>query len=343
MLTGCGPDVHGIVGNAWFDRKSGAGDQLLRRHAVRPRPAPAGGPAERRAQGRVEGEGDPGQAHDRAGQARHDGGEEGPGDPGADARPDVRRGAEVRLPQGAGIRPVVQGPLGDPARRQEGRTAVTGSTAGRAVRHLDVLPRRASTRGSRSSTRPSRADRWLGKTWTRLRPDLDYAKLERPGRRRRRGQRRPARGARSRTRPSRRTRSARPASTTTRCTPRRSATNCSSNWPKAASTAEKLGRRRRARPAVASASRRTTRSATPGGRTRRRCSTSRSGPTAIDGRAARTSSTRRSARASTSWCMTADHGVCPLPEVAASAGRRPAESAEDGAGRRRGPPAGRLR
>lgn len=24
MLTGCGPDVHGIVGNAWFDRKSGA-------------------------------------------------------------------------------------------------------------------------------------------------------------------------------------------------------------------------------------------------------------------------------------------------------------------------------
>src|SRR5215213_2815855 len=24
ILTGCGPDVHGIVGNTWFDRKSGA-------------------------------------------------------------------------------------------------------------------------------------------------------------------------------------------------------------------------------------------------------------------------------------------------------------------------------
>src|SRR4051812_16345084 len=23
MLTGCGPDVHGIVGNGWYDRKSG--------------------------------------------------------------------------------------------------------------------------------------------------------------------------------------------------------------------------------------------------------------------------------------------------------------------------------
>ena len=24
MLTGCGPDVHGIIGNTWYDRKSGA-------------------------------------------------------------------------------------------------------------------------------------------------------------------------------------------------------------------------------------------------------------------------------------------------------------------------------
>src|SRR4029077_20986894 len=24
MLTGCGPDIHGIIGNTWYDRKSGA-------------------------------------------------------------------------------------------------------------------------------------------------------------------------------------------------------------------------------------------------------------------------------------------------------------------------------
>src|SRR6478752_8325525 len=24
MLTGCGPDVHGVIGNTWFDRKTGA-------------------------------------------------------------------------------------------------------------------------------------------------------------------------------------------------------------------------------------------------------------------------------------------------------------------------------
>src|SRR5436190_15219092 len=24
MLTGCSPDAHGVVGNAWYDRKSGA-------------------------------------------------------------------------------------------------------------------------------------------------------------------------------------------------------------------------------------------------------------------------------------------------------------------------------
>ena len=62
-----------------------------------------------------------------------------------------------------------------------------------------VLPAGSSPRRTTATGRPpagwrefnkrAAADRWFGKDWTRFRPDLDYAALQRPGRRPRRGQR----------------------------------------------------------------------------------------------------------------------------------------------------------
>ena len=154
MLSGTCPDRHGIVNNNWYD--GGASCTVPARCATSsspPAPTPKG---------------------------------EGSRQPGSDARGDRRGCAAPNSPQGEDLRPVAQGPLRDSPDRQAARRRVLVQ---RQVRHFDATTPSAYHPWVEEFNDSKAADQWFGKDWTRFRTDIDYEKWSRAGHRRGRGQR----------------------------------------------------------------------------------------------------------------------------------------------------------
>jgi hypothetical protein len=179
MLTGCGPDVHGIVGNGWYDRKSGAvvncsedtrydrvpplptnppkdelKDEWKEKEApTRPatEPAKPAAPAAKKAQGTPERMLAP-----TFGEALK-------------AAYPKARAFGLSFKDRSALLPV--GPKADGAYWLDSTDGmIVTSTFFRDAVHPWVA----------EFNKARVADRWFEKTWDRLRPDLDYAKLNGP-------------------------------------------------------------------------------------------------------------------------------------------------------------------